>query len=186
MSSAPPSRILDVGCGSNKMPGSIGIDCRPFAGVDVVHDLESIPWPFAADSFDLLVCTHVIEHMSDVGRFLREIHRISADGAEIRIATPHFSSLDSWLDPSHRQHLALESFGFFCADGYLNDGAVFRVRSSELTFRKALSSRLGAAMARWSPRLYEQNFAYLLPAREIRAVLQAVKSGGPQEAPRRA
>jgi SAM-dependent methyltransferase len=175
MPSAASRRVLDVGCGSNKATGAVGIDCRQFSGVDVVHDLEQTPWPLAADSFDEVICSHVIEHMSDVGRFLKEVHRVCAPGARVRIATPHFSSLDSWLDPSHRQHLALGSFAFYCADGYLNDGAVFRVEDATLTFRKALTSRLGALLFRLSPRHYEQNLAYLFPAREIRVVLSAVK-----------
>jgi 2-polyprenyl-3-methyl-5-hydroxy-6-metoxy-1,4-benzoquinol methylase len=164
-------RILDVGCGSNKESGSIGIDCRPFAGVDVVHDLELLPWPLEDDSFDMVVCRHIVEHVSDIGRFLREIHRVARPGARVRVDTPHFSAVESWADPSHRQHLALHSFDFFTSAGYLNDGARFTVESATLTFRKALSSRLGACLFRLSPRTYEQNLAYMLPARDIKVVL---------------
>jgi SAM-dependent methyltransferase len=169
---APPtSRTLDVGCGTKKTAGSVGLDCRPYPGVDVVHDLERFPWPLESDAFDLVVCSHIVEHMSDVGRFLKEIHRVCADGARIRIDTPHFSSLESWADPSHRQHLSLRSFEFFSAQGYLSDGSSFGVESATLTFRKALTSRLGAALFRLSPRLYEQNLCYLIPARDIKVVL---------------
>jgi SAM-dependent methyltransferase len=169
--------MLDIGCGANKAPGSVGIDCRAFPGVDIIHDLEVMPWPLEADAFDLVSCSHVVEHVSDIPRFLREVHRVCADGATVKIDTPHFSSLDSWTDPSHRQHLALRSFDFFCADGYLNDGAVFTVESAALTFRKALTSRIGAWLYRLAPRHYEQNAAYLFPARDIKVVLVAVKNG---------
>ncbi|HXQ20210.1 MAG TPA: methyltransferase domain-containing protein [Candidatus Acidoferrales bacterium] len=168
-------RILDVGCGHRKATDSIGIDVRRYPGVDIVHDLEVFPWPLESDRFDLVICSHIIEHIHNVPRFLKEIHRLCTDGADVRIDTPHFSSLDSWTDPSHRQHLALHSFDFFVADGYLNNGAVFEVVQATLTFRKALTSRLGALLFRWSPRRYEQNLAYLLPARDIKVALRAVK-----------
>lgn len=175
MAAEQRTRILDVGCGGSKTPGSIGLDCRPFPGVDILHDVDRIPWPLQADSFDLVILTHIIEHVSDVGRFLKEVHRVARDDAEVRIETPHFSSLESWRDPSHRHHLALHSFDFFADDGYLNDGAVFRVESSTLTFRKSLLSRLGALLFRLAPRHYEQNLAYLIPARDVRVVLRVVK-----------
>ena len=35
------SRILDVGVGRRKFPGSVGVDVRPHASCDIVHDLNS-------------------------------------------------------------------------------------------------------------------------------------------------
>lgn len=177
-------RILDVGCGTKKTPGSLGVDWHPFPGVDVVHDLTVTPWPFDADAFDLVICSHIIEHVPDIPRFLEEVHRIGAPGAEVRIDTPHFSSLESWADPTHRQHLTLRSFDFFTEDGYLTGGAVFAVESATLTFRKAVTSRIGAALYRLSPRRYEQNLAYLIPARDIKVRLRVLKpmAGGARRA----
>ena len=45
-------KILDLGCGRNKVPGAIGLDLFPVPGVDVVHDLEAFPYPFENNSFD--------------------------------------------------------------------------------------------------------------------------------------
>lgn len=151
------------------------MDCRPFPGVDILHDAELLPWPIEADSFDAVMLSHIIEHLSDVGRCLREVHRVARHGATVHIQTPHFSSLESWRDPSHRHHLALHSFEFFTGEGYLRDGVLFEVASATLTFRKALLSRLGALLFRLSPRHYEQNLAYLLPARDVQVVLRVVK-----------
>ena len=169
------TRILDVGCGTKKAAGAVGIDRRAVTGVDVVHDLEEHPWPFADSSFDRILCVHVVEHVTDIPRFLREVHRVAAPGARVYIETPHFSSLESWADPSHRHHLSTGSFEFFTAGGYLSDGAPFRIESVTLSFRKALTSRLGRLLYRLSPRHYEQNLAYLFPARDIRANLVVVK-----------
>lgn len=168
-------RILDVGCGSNKTPGAVGIDCRAFSGVDLVHDVELVPWPIESGQFDVIVLRHIVEHVSDIGQLLKEVHRVGKPGAEVRIETPHFSSVDSWRDPSHRYHLSLHSFRFFTAAGYLHDGAAFEVESATLTFRKSIVSRVGALLFRLSPRHYEQNLAYVIPALDIQVVLRVVK-----------
>ena len=41
----PPARArcLDVGCGSKKYPGSVGLDISADTDADVVHDLDVLP-----------------------------------------------------------------------------------------------------------------------------------------------
>ena len=36
-------KVLDIGCGKNKVPGSIGIDFNESIGADVIHDLNLFP-----------------------------------------------------------------------------------------------------------------------------------------------
>ncbi|GIW42230.1 MAG: hypothetical protein KatS3mg076_2807 [Candidatus Binatia bacterium] len=167
-------RTLDLGCGPNKEPGSFGVDRRPWPGVDLLHDLDHVPWPLPDDTFERVVCSHIVEHVADLAAFFREVHRVSKDGARVWVRTPHFSSLESWRDPGHRHHLALGSFEFF-ADPEALGGPTFRVERATLTFRKALTSRLGFLLYRLWPRGYEQNLAFLLPARDIEAVLVVEK-----------
>src|SRR6266511_3157182 len=69
--SAPAQKILDVGCGQNKYPGAIGIDSNPRSNADVIHDLGILPYPFADNEFDEIICRHVIEHVPDVMSFER-------------------------------------------------------------------------------------------------------------------
>ena len=38
--------ILDLGCGSKKRPGAIGVDINAASGADVIHDLDVLPYPF--------------------------------------------------------------------------------------------------------------------------------------------
>ena len=79
-------RTLDVGCGINKYPGSIGIDRNPDCHPDVLCDLDRIPYPFADNSFDELRAIHVIEHVGDVIRSMEEFHRLVRPGGRVRIA----------------------------------------------------------------------------------------------------
>jgi SAM-dependent methyltransferase len=175
MSSTADVRTLDVGCGDNKAPGALGIDSRPLPTVDVVHNLDEYPWPLPDNRFEVILCRQIVEHVADLPRFFREIHRVGGAGARVRIETPHFSSMDSWTDPSHRHHLSTRSFDFFTAEGYLNGGAVFRIEQVTLTFRKAVTSQLARFLFNRWPTAYEQNLAFLLPARDIHADLVVVK-----------
>src|SRR5256885_9345653 len=95
-------KILDVGCGQNKYPGAVGIDANPRSHADVIHDLGLLPYPFAADEFDEVICSHVIEHVPDVMAFISEIHRVTKAGGRIKIITPHCSNPDWATDPTHR------------------------------------------------------------------------------------
>ena len=106
-------RVLDVGCGWNKTPGAIGIDSNPRTHADVIHDLGVLPYPFANDEFDEVVCSHVAEHVPDVMAFVTELFRITKPGGLIKITTPHYSNPDWPTDPTHRNHFNSYSFNCF-------------------------------------------------------------------------
>jgi SAM-dependent methyltransferase len=108
--------ILDIGCGKNKPPGAIGIDRVALPGVDVVHDLNSFPYPFEDSSFDEIHATHVIEHLDSIVRAMEEIHRLARPNAKVVVITPHYSDSQSWNDPTHKWHLTTYSFRYFQKD----------------------------------------------------------------------
>lgn len=112
-------KILDVGCGWNKVPGAIGIDSNPRAHADVVHDLGVLPYPFPDNEFDEIVCRHVIEHVPDVMALVSELHRIAKSGARLTIVTPHYTNPDWATDPTHRNHFNSYSFNCFIDDRQL-------------------------------------------------------------------
>jgi SAM-dependent methyltransferase len=108
-----PRRVLDVGCGQNKVAGAIGLDSNPRSHADVIHDLGEFPYPFPDDEFDEVVCRHVIEHVPDVLRFIAELHRITKPGGVLKIVTPHYSNPDWATDPTHRNHFNSYSLNCF-------------------------------------------------------------------------
>jgi SAM-dependent methyltransferase len=56
------------------------------AGVDMCFDLTSAPLP--DDSFDVIVCNHVLEHIPDDRAALREIRRMLAPDGWALLMTP--------------------------------------------------------------------------------------------------
>lgn len=106
-------KILDVGCGSNKYPGAIGLDYNDKTDADVIHDLGQFPYPFPDNEFDQVVSFHVIEHVPDVMRFVTELYRITKPGGKIRFVTPHYTNPDWASDPTHKNHFNSYSFDTF-------------------------------------------------------------------------
>ncbi len=86
-------------------------------GVDIVHDLNTFPYPFADSSFDEIYAMHVIEHLDSIVRAMEEIHRLAKPNAKVVIVTPHYSDCSSWNDPTHKWHLSTYSFRYF-REGY--------------------------------------------------------------------
>lgn len=109
-------KILDIGCGRHKTPGAVGLDSNPRSDADVIHDLDTVPYPFPDDEFDLIVGNQVIEHVSDVLAVVAELHRVARAGAILRLDTPHYSDVASYTDPTHKRHLTTESFAYFTGD----------------------------------------------------------------------
>ncbi len=170
------ARILDLGCGSGKPAGMVGLDLSPHPGVDLVADLER-PLPFADHSFAGARLRHVIEHVSDLSRLLGEVHRVLRPGGRVEILTPHFSAAASWTDPSHRLHLGYHSLDYFCGlarDDFRPLGFRFALMRRRIIFGR--KGRLGlAAWANHHPGLYEQHLAWVLPALELEFHLAVVK-----------
>lgn len=114
-------KILDVGCGTNKYEGAIGLDHNPRTKADVIHDLGEIPYPFEDNEFGLIVSRHVIEHVPDVMAFIEELYRITENGGTIRLVTPHYTNPDWATDPTHRNHFNSYSFNSFMPERQVFD-----------------------------------------------------------------
>ena len=125
-------KILDVGCGIKKFPGSIGIDRNTDTAADIIWDLDQFPWPVESETFDEARLIHVIEHVGDVIATMEELHRIVKPGGQIILETPHYTDFSSWCDPTHRWHLNSFSFRYFGVDN-AGFGYYSRARLREIT-----------------------------------------------------
>ncbi len=69
------------------------------AGVDHVVDLMNMP--FAADSFDFFICSHVLEHVESDSQAISELYRITKPGGRGILMAPIIMGLERTIeDPS--------------------------------------------------------------------------------------
>jgi SAM-dependent methyltransferase len=177
--------VLDIGCGKKKQePGVIGLDRQPGSAADVICELTHFPWPLNDDCADRVYLSHFLEHQPEILRAMAEVHRIAKPGAEIIIVTPHYTSPDSYTDPTHVHHLGYHSFDYFVRDSFENftyGAGGFRILERRLTFGgNLLLDGLGRLCAAISVDFYEKHLAWIFPARNIFCRLEAMKSEPPR------
>ncbi len=88
---------IDIGCGSHKHEGCVGIDIAPGPGVDYVLDITQDRLPFEDNSVEYVFSNHTFEHIVDPRNILREIIRVCKDGADVEIWTPYLKSNDAFV-----------------------------------------------------------------------------------------
>lgn len=82
-------------------------------GVDIVHDIESIPWPITAGTVENINASHVMEHMKPWKLFpvMDEAWRVMKVDGELTIRTPYGPEYD--FDPTHCILFQESSFLYF-------------------------------------------------------------------------
>lgn len=102
----PDSRVLDLGCGRGGVVELFWRDVRLAAGLDpdqpslAEHRAPGMPilrgvgerLPFTGESFDLVVCLWVLEHLKDPQTVLREVRRVLRPGGHFVFLTPNLSN----------------------------------------------------------------------------------------------
>jgi SAM-dependent methyltransferase len=174
------ARILDVGCGRKKFPGSIGIDMSPAGQADVLCDWTRT-LPFADSSFDQVRLIHVIEEVDNIFTVLAEVHRVARPGARVVIVTPHYTDHASYCSPAHRWHLSSFSFWFFSDkpreyDYYAPaDYREVRVRVEMLKLWKILGFQFLINHFRQFRRFWEYYLSFVIRGKAIRWDLEVRK-----------
>jgi len=179
-------RILDVGCGASKFEGSIGIDRLNMPEVDVVWELDNLPWPFEDKSFERIIFKHAIMHLSDISKVMDEVYRLLNDDGTVEILAPHYSSDNSFTDPTHKFSLGIRSMNYFCDNlpnwKYNYSDNLFKLNTCYISFlqcnvdfnKQGYKSRTNffkligiEFFANKFPRLYEKYLCNYIPANEV-------------------
>jgi len=124
------NRILDLGCAEGPYSylftegnESYGLDCCPKRlllsednaidkGYKALIIGEGISLPFANASFDIVVCTEVIEHVVEVRRLIGEIDRVLKKKGRLILSTPNLVSLGNRLGMIFGKGLKFNPLGF--------------------------------------------------------------------------
>lgn len=85
--------------------------------IDVVWDLDNLPWPWADCSFDAIVARSVLEHLKlNLVESLDECWRILRPGGRVSLKLPYWQADSAYQDPTHRWYFTLGSFDQFDPD----------------------------------------------------------------------
>lgn len=106
---------LNLGCGSRQLAGWSNVD--KFGSPDLVCDLEVFPWPWEDNAVSEVLLSHVLEHLGQapdvfVG-IMKELYRVCANGARVKIMVPH-PRHDFFLnDPTHVRPISVATMEMF-------------------------------------------------------------------------
>jgi SAM-dependent methyltransferase len=117
--SADLPRILDVGCGPDKLDGALGLDVIEQPGIDLVHNLDVHPWPLPDQHFEHVRAKDVLEHVDDFIGAVQQIHRILAPGGTLSIRMPFANSVHHHTDPTHKRAATSRTMDYFVPGTHL-------------------------------------------------------------------
>jgi SAM-dependent methyltransferase len=174
-------KILEVGSGPNRLfPHSTTLDIYAGCKPDIQHDLNQTPYPIPDNSFDLVVCLHVLEHVQNLVSATTELHRILKPGGLLFVEVPYFTSVHYYTDPTH-----VHSFTSRAFDYYVEGTAVSKFGYSPARFTKERIEIVvpgNGPLNRWwrkwintHQNQYEERLAFILPRHIIQYTLRTVK-----------
>ena len=171
-----------MGCGNRKRNGYIGIDINPNSKADIIHDLNTFPYPFDTSFFDEVYADNVIEHLNDVMRVMEELHRIIKPEGKLIIKVPYFRSRYACTDPTHKHFFSTESFSYFDPSHpyyALYNYSQFRFKTIKVVFDEGLPAGwISMAIRHFCNKyqmLYDFHLSHLFPLSELTFYLEVVK-----------
>ena len=175
---------LNLGCGRDIKKGYINVDFIESEGINLVHDLNSYPYPFKDSEFSEILAYNIIEHLDKPNDFIRELWRIGKRKCKIIIIAPHFSSQSAWNDLTHNR-----PFGYLSINHYdiknkesnkksnnLNNKSIIKFNiKTEILFGKFYRLLKINYLANKFPLIYEYYFAYIFQSRNMIFNLEVIK-----------
>lgn len=149
MNVGPALTVLHLGCGRRKTAADIGfelkaadgslydgkvtwlnLDGNPTVEPDLVCVLGRDAIPLDADSVDLVIAHHVIEHIGEIGKieawfyFWEELYRVMKPNARVQFECPYANSIWAWADPTHIRAISEYTFLYLNQDAYTCGGSI--------------------------------------------------------------
>ncbi len=174
-------KVLDLGCGNKKRPGAIGVDFNERTAADVIHNLNSFPYPFDDSSFDEIYLDNALEHLDDVMHVMEEVYRLCKPGGVVKVIVPYFRSPWAYIDPTHKHFFTVNSFAYFDPDHIIctrYDYSLARFKLDKVVFNESLMNRWTKKIVllfanRW-PWRYEYYFSHFYSLDDISYYLRKI------------
>jgi hypothetical protein len=113
----PEHTKLNMGCGFRKLNDHWNVDISSVCNPDEVLDFETTPWPYEDDFFTKITADNVLEHLGQDPKvftnIIKEMYRVSKDGAEWYVSVPHHRCDNQWDDYTHVRTLTPRTFRMF-------------------------------------------------------------------------
>lgn len=108
---------LNLGCGTIKLEGYHNVDRSESVNPDEIVDLEQTPWPWKDNEFSHIVAKDILEHLGETPKqflnIIKEMYRVSRNGAIWEIQTPHWRSDNILNDPTHIRAITPQTLELF-------------------------------------------------------------------------
>jgi ubiquinone/menaquinone biosynthesis C-methylase UbiE len=172
-------KILDLGCGKQKVPGSIGIDFNSdFA--DVVHNLNQFPYPFDDEEFDEVHIRNTLVLLDNPVGVMEEVYRICKKQSRIVVVQPYFRSVWNHVDPWIKNFGTVFSFSFYDPDDPIckrYEYSTARFATESIKFDEHIQNpriirRIIIKLANRYPRKYELYLGHYFPLDTITTCLR--------------
>ena len=107
--------MINLGCGNAPEDGFINHDRVKHAPhVDVVWDLDVMPWPWPDGCAVRIIAKAVLEHLTwNLVESINECWRIMAPGGFLFVKVPLWDHVVSHQDPTHRWSFSERVFEYF-------------------------------------------------------------------------
>jgi hypothetical protein len=117
MNIVPEHNKLNMGCGFKKINDHWNVDIEKKCNPDQILDFVTTPWPYADNFFEKITADNILEHLGQDPKvftnIIKEMYRISKDGAEWYINVPHHRCDLFWDDYTHVRPLSAKTFKMF-------------------------------------------------------------------------
>jgi len=168
---------LNLGCGPDIKKGYVNLDSVKIPGVDVIHNLNKFPYPFKDNEFDEVFASHVLEHVDDLVRVMKELKRICKPKARIKIRGPHFACGLAYRDPTHKRFFSYFTFEYFTDDCFYGLPK-FKILRRGFNFTRWAFPSLNYIfnpLININPTMYERFFCWFLSPSEVFFELEVIK-----------
>jgi len=121
--------VLDIGSAIGSLPAMLkdrgwAVQCVEISGPQAIYcrerglETSSLPLEdnhFPGQSFDVVIASHLIEHLNDPGSFVREVHRILKPAGRFYITTPNINSFQAKIFGSRWRSAIFDHLFLFSA-----------------------------------------------------------------------
>lgn len=176
---------LDIGCGTNKKEGYVGIDKCKIRGVDIIVNLEYSNLPFKDNTIDNIRAYDFLEHIENTEEVMCEIYRVLKPNSSVTIEVPFFR-FPLCHQPLHKRYFSWTSFHYWMPNDFptnrmaLEGNPKFKLIKQDFIFRKGDMNKFIRVIMKFiskkNPFLYENLFSIFFPANGINIEMAKIVS----------